>query len=298
MSAATRRWWGDGIRHRLQVRGQPLQPVGEHGTHLGRVPVPAGLLHHAVGDRALDGVQHPLPVGVRGRVRAPGMFDQPVRDLLQAGVVAHAAEHQQAGHAVGMQDLAHREVGRRLRRANRVEDDPGVAGEDLALLVAEGRGRDHRHDVLGQRQEVDRQRRENRLQRIPLLLGREDGERRLAISLERVAIVGAADGLRRGAELEAVVHVERHQDVFEVRERLPDAEHVGAELLEPDLAHVDFELQMVDQVGPVVPYARPGMRGPMKLLLVCIMKTSPSSMPCRTISFSAARSSTPSGNSR
>ena len=56
-----------------------------------------------------------------------------------------------------------------------------------------------------------------------------------------------------------MVHVERQQDVFQRRHRLPGADHVGAEPLEPDLAHLDFEPQMVDEVGAVVPDARAGM---------------------------------------
>ena len=165
--------------------------------------------------------------------------------------------------------------------------------------VAVGGRRDHRHHLGRQRQKVHRQRRQERLERVALLLAGHDRERRLPVAPERVAVVsprpGSAPRREAGSGGACTAAAARTPDPTAAARRGSSARRTApARCCAP---------------GSRASGGRPGLRplshtpaygcpAPMKLLFVCAMKTRPSRRPCSTISSSAAPSSVPSGNSR
>ena len=93
------------------------------------------------------------------------------------------------------------------------------------------------------------------LERVPLFVTVDDGKGSLAVTLQRITIIRSSQALDCSTELEAVVHVERQEYVLEIGERFACSDHVGSKPLEADVSDAKLELQVVDQVAAIVPYA-------------------------------------------
>ena len=245
-------------RRRLQLHParELAEPIRENRANSGRVVGATRHRHHFVHDGALNHVLHLRAVPVRGHRRVPRGGNQLVHDFFERGIVAHAAERNQPRHARRIQDLANREDRRPLGRGEWIEQHVGAMLEALTLIVSVGRRRNQRDDLFAQRREVHRERGEKHVERTPLLGARHDRERLLPVAAECVRIVRAAEALRRGTQLKAMMHVERKQHVLELRHRLAGANDLWPELVESDLPHLDLDLELVDEIGTVVPHRR------------------------------------------
>ena len=189
------------------------------------------------------------------RGHTPSRVHKTVRDLFEIRVVPLTAIENEPSHTLRLQELTHCERRRGAGRTKGIEDELGVAREGLAIRMPIGRGREELEDVVGQGEEVHAQRGQDRLQGVTLLVCVDDGERRLSITLQGVSIIRTAQTLGCGAELEAVVHVERQEHVLEVRKRLAVSDGIRPEVVQPDVTNANLELKVVNQVGAVVPYA-------------------------------------------
>jgi hypothetical protein len=69
-------------------------------------------------------------------------------------MIPHAAEDLEPGHAGGLEDLTHCEVGCGLRCAEWIEEALGATGEGLAAIVSVRRGRDHGDDAFRQGEKI------------------------------------------------------------------------------------------------------------------------------------------------
>ena len=135
--------------------------------------------------------------------------------------------------------------------ATGVEGQARPPVEQLAAGVVARRTRRDLARRRGQRQRLGRHRLQQRVERRALGLG-VDGLRR-CVAAQRVAVLDAAQQMRRSVHLVAVAEVERHQDLLQGRQRTAVADGGLPETVERDAADGQLVAQRLDGVGAVVP---------------------------------------------
>ena len=112
---------------------------------------------------------------------------------------------------------------------------------------------------LGQRQFSRVDRLEQSVERVELHRRRQQGRRRLAVSPHGVAVVDAADDLRRRLDLVAVQQVERRQHILQLRHGRADADAPLGEPLERGPPNGQEAAQFLRRGTAVVPEVSQGM---------------------------------------
>ena len=166
------------------------------------------------------------------------------------------------GRTIGAQHHGHGVVGGDDCRGDRVEHRARVARKQLPMPPEPGRPRGERvEDVIRNRQLGRADRTHQRVERRTLRVRRDGLDRLSAVAAHRVDVVHATDGRRGCVDLETMVQVERHEDLFHRGERHVASNGRLAEVVErgaPDVEHAVKLGRRIDAVRPLM-HARVGV---------------------------------------
>ncbi len=200
--------------------------------------MPDASADEAVGGDALNDARDLGQPRIGRRLGRERRVDDVAEHLLQRRLLRVAAmEVGDAAEPLRLQHRREHDVGRRGRGSQRIEDEPRLAAEHLAVgLVAGGPRQQQPQQGLGQVERLGPDRREQRREGA-LLQRRIDEARRAAVAAHAVAVVEAADRLRRRVDLVAVPEVDRRQHLLQLGERPAGGDVALAELRQGRLPH-------------------------------------------------------------
>ena len=242
-----------GVGRRTNPRREPIELQRRDGAYL-RVRRDRRQPHQAIDEHAFFSAAHGGLICARRRL-IERRLDQAVDDLAEPRQRLIDGELRlHASGAIRLEDEPDRDVGGDGRGVDGIKSFAGRARKQLTVYPVAWRPRRQQvQNTLRNRQLRRLERGAQRVDRPPLHFAAYPFHRRPGVAAHCIDEVLSADGRRGALDGVAVIHVNRHQRLFDHHRRHAGADGVGADAVQRGTAHFHQPRQLVGLIGTVGP---------------------------------------------